>query len=41
MVYYQLSTQPNESVVGVRFSRGDLSSFLPDDQVQIGVFRLP
>ncbi len=41
MVYYQLSTRPNESVVGVRFSRGDLSSFLADDQVQIGVFRLP
>jgi hypothetical protein len=41
MVYFQLTTQPNESTVGVRFSRGDLSSFAPDDQVQIGVFRLP
>jgi hypothetical protein len=41
MVYYQLTTRPNESTVGLRFSRGDLSSFLADDQVQIGIFRLP
>ena len=41
MMYYQLSTQPNESTVGVRFSRADLSAFSPDDQVQISVFRLP
>jgi hypothetical protein len=40
-VYYQLTTRPNESTVGLRFSRGDLSSFLADDQVQIGIFRLP
>jgi hypothetical protein len=41
MVYYQLVTQPNESAIAVRFSRADLSAFAPDDQVQIGVFRLP
>jgi hypothetical protein len=41
MVYYQLSTPPNEPTVGVRFSRADLSSFASDDQVQISVFRLP
>jgi len=41
MVYYQLNTQPNESAVGVRFSRGDLSPFAVDDRVQIGIFRLP
>ncbi len=41
MAYYQLITGPNESTVGVRFSRADQSSFLADDQVQIGIFRLP
>jgi len=41
MVYYQLNTQPNESAVAVRFSRGDLSPFAVDDRVQIGIFRLP
>jgi hypothetical protein len=41
MVYYRLTTGPNEPSVGLRFSRSDLSAFSPDDQVQIGVFRLP
>ena len=41
MAYYQLATRPNEPAVGLRFSRGDLSPFLSDDQVQIGIFRLP
>jgi hypothetical protein len=41
MVYFQLTTAPNEASVAVRFARGDLSPFLPADQVQIGVFRLP
>ena len=41
MVYYLLTTQPNESTIGVRFSRGDLGLFAAEDQVQIGVFRLP
>jgi hypothetical protein len=41
MVYFRLATGPNESSVGLRFSRGDLSPFAPDDQVQIGIFRLP
>jgi hypothetical protein len=41
MVYYQLTTKPNEPAVGLRFSRGDLSAFAADDQVQIGIFRLP
>jgi hypothetical protein len=41
MAYYMLTTPPNEPAVSVRFSRVDLSSFAADDQVQIGVFRLP
>jgi len=42
MAYYQLTTKPNEASVGVLFARGaDLTPFLPDDQVQIGIFRLP
>ena len=41
MAYYLLATRPNESAVGLRFSRADLSPFLADDQVQIGIFRLP
>ena len=41
MVYYQLTTRPGEPTVAVRFSRGDLSPFAADDQVQIGIFRLP
>ena len=41
MVYYQLTTLPNEPSVGLRFSRADLGAFSPDDQVQIGIFRLP
>jgi hypothetical protein len=41
MVYYQLTTKPNEPSVGLRFSRSDLAAFAPDDQVQIGIFRLP
>jgi hypothetical protein len=41
MVYYQLTTKPNEPAVGLRFSHGDLSAFAADDQVQIGIFRLP
>jgi hypothetical protein len=41
MTYYQLTTRPNEASVGLRFSRGDLSPFASDDQVQIGIFRLP
>jgi hypothetical protein len=41
MKYYQLTTTPNDAVVAVRFSRSDLSAFSADDQVQIGVFRLP
>jgi len=41
MVYYQLTTKPNETAVGLKFSRVDLSAFASDDQVQIGIFRLP
>ena len=41
MKYYQLTTTPNDAVVAVRFSRSDLSAFAVDDQVQIGIFRLP
>ena len=41
MVYYVLTTKPNELSVGLRFARADLSAFSPDDQVQIGIFRLP
>jgi hypothetical protein len=42
MAYYQLTTRPNESSVGLLFARGaDLTPFLADDQVQIGIFRLP
>ena len=41
MSYFLLSTQPNEPAVGLRFSRADLSAFAADDQVQIGIFRLP
>jgi hypothetical protein len=42
MAYFQLTTKPNESSVGLLFARGaDLTPFAPDDQVQIGIFRLP
>ena len=41
MSYYRLTTKPNEPAVGLRFSRSDLSAFSPDDQIQIGIFRLP
>ena len=41
MSYYRLTTMPNEPAVGLRFSRSDLSAFSPDDQIQIGIFRLP
>jgi hypothetical protein len=41
MKFYQLTTAPNDAVVAVRFSRSDLSAFAVDDQVQIGIFRLP
>jgi len=41
MLYYRLTTQPNEPTIGLRFARGDLTPFAPDDQVQIGIFRLP
>jgi hypothetical protein len=42
MAYFQLTTRPNEPSVGLLFARGaDLTPFAPDDQVQIGIFRLP
>lgn len=41
MVYYRLATGPNDATTGLRFSRADGSSFASDDQVQIGIFRLP
>lgn len=41
MTFYTLATRPNDAAVGVRFSRSDLAPFAPEDQVQIGVFRLP
>ena len=41
MKFYRLTTGPNEPAVALRFSRGDQSAFAPDDQVQIGIFRLP
>ena len=42
MAYFQLTTKPNELSVGLLFARGaDLTPFLPDDQIQIGIFRLP
>ena len=42
MAYFQLTTKPDEPLVGLLFARGaDLTPFLPDDQVQIGIFRLP
>ena len=41
MGYYQLTTKPNEATVAVRFARPDLSAFAGEDQVQIGIFRLP
>jgi hypothetical protein len=41
MSYYLLATGPNDPTVGLRFARPDLSAFAGDDQVQIGIFRLP
>jgi hypothetical protein len=42
MAYFQLTTKPGEPLVGLLFARGaDLSPFAPEDQVQIGIFRLP
>jgi len=42
MAYYVLTTRPGESSVGLLFARGaDLMPFPPEDQVQIGIFRLP
>jgi hypothetical protein len=41
MSYYRLATNPNESSVSLRFTRTDQLPFASDDNVQIGVFRLP
>jgi len=41
MAYFQLTTNSNESTVSLRFVRTDLSPFPSDDNVQIGIFRLP
>jgi hypothetical protein len=41
MLYVHLTTRPNDASVGLRLSRNDLLPFSPDDQVQIGIFRLP
>jgi hypothetical protein len=42
MAYYVLTTRPGESSVGLLFARGaDLTPFAAEDQVQIGIFRLP
>jgi hypothetical protein len=39
MVYYRL--RGGDGNVSIRFSRADQSVFSPDDQMQIGIFRLP
>ena len=42
MAYYQLMTAPNEASIGLRFGQGaDVTPFAPEDQMQIGIFRLP
>jgi len=42
MAYFQLTTRPNEASVGLRFGRGaDVTPFVPEDAMQIGIFRLP